>query len=266
MSQMSATARPLRVSSHVPSRAPFQVPARGPRRGNGKPPLRVIPSRIRTTGNGGFAAACIALLTLGLVALLLLNTALAQGSIALGQLQRESTALSDSASNLKEQIEASSASGALALKASQLGMVRANERAYIDLAKGTVAGTAYPATRLQAFPIVTSPTPTPEAAKKVASAGTSATLAAEKVAASAAAAAAAKPTTAATKPPAAAATKPTTAATKPAATKPAATPAATPKTAGAAAVATPAATLGTTSRTGKPAATQPKPTTTAAPR
>ncbi len=152
MSQMTATARPLRA----------------PRRVSGLPPLRVIPSQIRNTGNGAFAATCIVLLTCGLLALLVLNTALAQGSIALGQLQRESTALGDSASNLREQVNTASSAGALALKASQLGMVRSNERAYIDLATGTITGTASPASRNQAFPIVISPTPPSAAAKKAA--------------------------------------------------------------------------------------------------
>lgn len=143
MSQVTATARPLRV----------------PRRGPAVTPLRVIPTRITSTGNGAFVSICVLLLTIGLIALLLLNTALAQGSLALGQLQRESSRLSDTAANLQEEIDRASASGALARRASELGMVRANERAYIDLSKGTVTGEAEPATRSQAFPIVTSPTP-----------------------------------------------------------------------------------------------------------
>ena len=85
MSQMTATARPLRT----------------PRRGPAPTPLRVIPSSITRTGTGTFAATCIALLIAGLIALLLLNTALAQGSLALGDLQRESARLSDTAGNLQ---------------------------------------------------------------------------------------------------------------------------------------------------------------------
>jgi hypothetical protein len=143
MSQVTATARPLRV----------------PRRGPAVTPLRVIPTRITSTGNGAFVSICVVLLTIGLIALLLLNTALAQGSLGLGQLQRESSTLRDTAANLQEEIDRASASGALARRASELGMVRANERAYIDVSKGTVTGEAEPATRNQAFPIVTSPTP-----------------------------------------------------------------------------------------------------------
>ncbi|WP_330472968.1 hypothetical protein [Terrabacter sp. C0L_2] len=143
MSQMTATARPLRA----------------PRRGPAPTPLRVIPSSITRTGNGAFASTCIALLIAGLIALLLLNTALAQGSLALGDLQRESARLSDTAGNLQEEIDRASATGALARSAAELGMVRMNTRGYVDLAKGTVTGEPEAATKNNAFPIVTSPTP-----------------------------------------------------------------------------------------------------------
>ncbi|WP_323101575.1 hypothetical protein [Intrasporangium sp. YIM S08009] len=180
MSQMTATARPLRA----PRRAP--APA----------PLRVIPSSIARTGNGAFAAICITLLVGGLIALLLLNTALAQGSLALGDLQRESARLDDTASNLHEQIDAASATGALARSASELGMVRMNTRGYIDLRTGKVTGKPEAATKQNAFPIVTSPTP-PTVTKKVSSVLAKATkvATAEEAAAAAAKATGATPTT-----------------------------------------------------------------------
>jgi hypothetical protein len=179
MSQMTATARPLRV----------------PRRGPVPTPLRVLPTRIASTGSGRFATICVVLLTVGLIALLLLNTALAKGSLALGELQRESAGLADTAGNLQEEIDRASASGALAKKAAALGMVRSNERAYIDLARGTVTGTAHPATRRQAFPIVTSPTPPPAAPKQL-----TAAAAAVKAAAAAAIPKVTAPTPSATAP------------------------------------------------------------------
>jgi hypothetical protein len=158
MSQMTATARPLRA----------------PRRGPAPTPLRVIPSSISRTGNGVFAAICIALLAAGLIALLLLNTALAQGSLALGDLQRESVRLSDTTGNLQEEIARASATGALAASAAKIGMVRMNVRGYIDLSTGTVSGKPEPATKENAFPVVTSPTPPSfsSTVKKVLSSGT----------------------------------------------------------------------------------------------
>ena len=181
MSQMTATARPLRA----------------PRRGPAPTPLRVIPSTITRTGNGAFATICIGLLTAGLIALLLLNTALAQGSLALGDLQRESARLSDTAGNLQEDIDRASATGALARSAAEIGMVRMNTRGYIDLSTGTVSGEPEPATKNNAFPIVTSPTPPAVTAKvrKVLSSATNASKAA-----SAKPAQAATPTTPGAKP------------------------------------------------------------------
>ncbi len=216
MSQMTATARPLRA----PRRGPAPVSA-----------LRVLPARMASSGNGAFAALCIVLLTTGLIALLVLNTALAQGSLALGSLNRDSARLADAASNLQEEIDVASASGALARSASQLGMVRMGERGYIDLASGAVTGEAEAATKEGAFPIVSSPTP-PAVAKDVKSVLSSATSVAAKAQTSAEKAALA----------AKAAAK---AAARKAARSAAAKASATPSGAGAAAAGTGAATLGT---------------------
>lgn len=203
MSQLTATARPLRV----------------PRRGPAPAPLRVLPTTLTHSGSGRFATICVLLLTVGLIALLLLNTALAKGSLTLGALERESAVLADTAGNLQEEIDRASASGELARRAAGLGMVRSNERAYIDLTTGTVTGTAHPATRSQAFPIVTSPTPAPSAPKQV----SAATAAAIKAAA---AATLPKPAATSTVAPAAPASQPT--ATTSGAMTPAPTGSATP--------------------------------------
>ena len=235
MSQMTATARPVRASRRGP--APVSS-------------LRVLPARIGSTGNGAFATLCIVLLTAGLIALLVLNTALAQGSLALGQLQRDSARLTDTASNLQEEIDRASASGALARSASQLGMVRMNERAYIDLAAGTVTGEAKAATKDLAIPIVTSPTPL-AVTKKVkgvlssaTSVATKAQTSAEKAAAAARAAAAAQAADAKQK-------------------AAGATPGVTPSAPGAAATPGVTPSPGTSaSPTEQPTPTQPAPTTT----
>lgn len=203
MSQMTATARPLRA----PRRAPAPTP------------LRVIPSSITRTGNGAFATTCIALLIAGLIALLLLNTALAQGSLALGDLQRQSATLSDTAGNLQEEIDRASATGALARSASELGMVRMNTRGYIDLAKGTVSGQPEAATRNNAFPIVTSPTP-PAVLSSVEKVLTSATKVGAAASAGSAAPAGATPTASGAGP---RSTSPSTLGTTPGASRGAAT-------------------------------------------
>src|SRR4029453_15750436 len=48
-------------------------------RGGQPSPLRVVPAAIRQTGSGVFAILCMTLLAAGLVALLMMNTALASG-------------------------------------------------------------------------------------------------------------------------------------------------------------------------------------------
>ncbi|MEW1955754.1 hypothetical protein [Terrabacter sp. NPDC080008] len=176
MSQMTATARPLRT----------------PRRGPAPTPLRVIPSSISRTGNGVFTAICIALLAVGLITLLLLNTALAQGAMALGDLQRESVRLSDTTGNLQEEIARASATGALAASAAKIGMVRMNTRGYIDLSTGTVTGKPEPATKENAFPVVTSPTPPAfsSTVSKILSSGTASAAASSAASSSAGATAA----------------------------------------------------------------------------
>ncbi|WP_347350411.1 hypothetical protein [Intrasporangium sp.] len=154
MSQLTATARPLRTARRLPSKAP----------------LRVLPTRIGTSGSGAFATLCLVLLTAGLIGLLVLNTALAEGSLTLGSLKKESAGLSDRAGGLTEQIARESSTNALAARATSLGMVRSGQRAYIDLATGKVSGTAYPATRLQRLPIVVAPMPAPRVMTRLTSA------------------------------------------------------------------------------------------------
>lgn len=168
----------LTAARTLPRRLPVSVPLRAP--------LRVIPARITRTGNGAFAATCVVLLTLGLIALLVLNTALAQGSLALATLEREAGVLGDSASNLREEIDIASSSASLAVAAGELGMVRAEEHAYVDLAAGTVTGEAQPANRGGAFPVVRTGTPMRTAPKELIEAARRVSVVANGVAAEAA--------------------------------------------------------------------------------
>lgn len=144
MSQMTATARPLRSGARTARRTP--APA----------PLRVIPARVQTTGGAGFVGLCAGLLLIGLICLLLLNTALAQGAMGLSQLQRESSSLRVQTSSLQQRINDASSAGNLAQAASELGMVRSAGRGYIDLSTGKVTGEAMPAGPNQALTIIKS--------------------------------------------------------------------------------------------------------------
>lgn len=195
--------------------------ARGmPRRGQ-LAPLRVVPAAIRRTGNGGFAVLCMALLAVGLVSLLMMNTALASGIYQLKDLRAESGTLTDQQEQLTQVIDDLRSPRNLADRAQQMGMVPAKSMAFVRLSDGTVIGQAQPAAAEQRLNVVTTavPPPPPPPAPATPAATAPATPAATAPATPAATpAATAAATSATTTPPATAA-----------ATTPATTPAPAPK-------------------------------------
>ena len=88
----------------------------------------------RAGGRGPFAA---------LVALLLLNTALNQGTFELTRLQQQTTRLTDEQQGLQQQIAAWSAPDDLAARARQLGMVPGGVPAFLK-DDGSVLGSPSP--------------------------------------------------------------------------------------------------------------------------
>jgi hypothetical protein len=122
-------------------------------------------------GNGLFAALCMLLMTGGLVALLMLNTAMAEGSFTLNHLQNTSGELADTQQALTQAIDAQRSPAHLAARAAQLGMVPADSAAFLRLADGKVLGVASPAKKDPGFTVVTAPQALPKApGKAVASA------------------------------------------------------------------------------------------------
>ena len=97
----------------------------------------------RSRGRGPFAALVALLLSAGLVALLLLNTALNQGTFELTQLQQRTTRLTDEQQGLQQQIAGWSAPDQLAARARQLGMVPGGVPAFLK-DDGTVLGSPQP--------------------------------------------------------------------------------------------------------------------------
>jgi hypothetical protein len=195
--------------------------ARGmPRRGQ-LAPLRVVPAAIRRTGNGGFAVLCMALLAVGLVSLLMMNTALASGIYQLKDLRAESGTLTDQQEQLTQVVDDLRSPRNLADRAQQMGMVPAKSMAFVRLSDGTVIGQAQPAAAEQRLNVVTTaippppPPPAPATPAATAPANPAATAPATPAATPAATAAATSATTA---PPATAA-----------AITPATTPAPAPK-------------------------------------
>ena len=142
MSQQTATAR---------------VAVRAPARRQASPqPLRVVPAAVGQPGNGVFAALCMLLLVGGLVALLMLNTAMAEGSFTLNRLQNTSGELADTQDALTQAIDAQRSPGNLASRATKMGMVPADSAAFLRLSDGKVLGVAAAATKDGGFTVVTS--------------------------------------------------------------------------------------------------------------
>ena len=156
MSQQTATAR-------VASRAPA-------RRVTPPQPLRVVPAAVGHPGNGVFAALCMTLLCAGLFGLLMLNTAMAEGSFTLHNLQSTSGELADTQDALTQAIDAQRSPANLASRATRLGMVPADSAAFLRLSDGKVLGVAKPATKDNGFTVVTAPAAT---SAKAATAGPS---------------------------------------------------------------------------------------------
>jgi hypothetical protein len=93
-----------------------------------------------------FAAACVAVLGLTLVALLMLNISLSRGAFELHELEQQQALLADQQQALTEQIAAEASPGRLSEKAAGLGMVPNPNPVFLRLSDGAVLGTPAPAT------------------------------------------------------------------------------------------------------------------------
>jgi len=120
------------------------------------------------TGGGGrrpvpgrmpFAILVLALLSGGLITLLMLNTALDQGSFTLTRLQKETSGYTDQQQTLQQQLDAESAPDALARRARALGMVPGGDPAFLA-PDGKVLG---PASVVTTPPAAPRPSPSPTA-------------------------------------------------------------------------------------------------------
>ncbi|MFD3802736.1 hypothetical protein ACFWSF_27795 [Streptomyces sp. NPDC058611] len=104
----------------------------------------------RPAGSAGQAARMpfvllvVALLGGGLISLLLLNSALNEGSFQLSKLKKETTVLTDEEQALQRDVDAYSAPDALQRRAQELGLVPGGSPVFIS-PDGEVAGAAAPA-------------------------------------------------------------------------------------------------------------------------
>ncbi|MGW7579113.1 septum formation initiator family protein [Streptomyces sp. NPDC054765] len=132
-------------------------------RGQGRQRGRQKLAALFPSGAGGTAARTpfvlliVVLLGSGLITLLLLNSALNQGSFELSKLEKKTDELTDEQQALQQEVDAYSAPGALERRARRLGMVPGGSPAFL-LPDGTVRGRTGAAT-VDGAPLSTSAEP-----------------------------------------------------------------------------------------------------------
>ncbi|KDN86346.1 FtsB family cell division protein [Kitasatospora cheerisanensis] len=90
-------------------------------------------------GRTPFAVLVVTLLSAGLLGLLMLNTALNEGSFTLSRLKKQTTEATDQQQSLQQDIAAQSAPDALEQRARELGMVPGGDPVFLG-ADGSVTG------------------------------------------------------------------------------------------------------------------------------
>ncbi|WP_426566622.1 hypothetical protein ACPPVT_08820 [Angustibacter sp. McL0619] len=141
MSQTLAAATQRRSSATSPAAQPGRSAPRAPR-----PNLRVVHAPAVDRGRTAFVVGCMLLLVGGLLGLLMINTALGQGSFTLHDLQQRSDELGDRQQALRQDIDSQAAPERLAARAKALGMVPSQGAAFIRLPDGRILGVAQRAT------------------------------------------------------------------------------------------------------------------------
>jgi hypothetical protein len=99
-------------------------------------------SGVAKPGKTSFVLLIVLLLSVGLAALLGVNTALAQSSFTVSRLQKRAADLDDQSASLQEKLARSTSPDALASDARRLGMVPAISIGYVRLADGSISGHA----------------------------------------------------------------------------------------------------------------------------
>lgn len=134
----------------------------GPLKGRAARLGRLMPSGPSSAARTPFVLLVVLLLGGGLISLLLLNSALNQGSFELSELKKKTTELTDEEQALQRDVDDSSAPDALERRARELGMVPGGSPVFLD-PDGTVRGVPSVAASPKPTPKPT-PTSTPPAA------------------------------------------------------------------------------------------------------
>lgn len=102
-------------------------------------------TRTGVMSSSAFAIGALAVLSLGLLILLVLNTALAKGSFRAHELRVQTAELAQREQALRTQIQDASSSVTLAKRAKKLGLVPATTPVFIRLSDGKILGVPYAA-------------------------------------------------------------------------------------------------------------------------
>jgi len=119
-------------------------------------PLTPVPGAAPERRGLPFVAVVVAVMGLGLVGLLLLNTTVNQGAFTLSELEERSARLDARAEALALDVDAASSSERLATDAAALGMVQVPQPVFVHL-DGTVVGDPRPALPGATLPGLTPP-------------------------------------------------------------------------------------------------------------
>ncbi|MCU0277725.1 MAG: hypothetical protein MUF33_04770 [Candidatus Nanopelagicales bacterium] len=102
-------------------------------------------SRTGVMSSSAFVIGSVAVMSLGLLVLLVLNTALAKGSFRVHELRIQTADLAQREQLLRTQIQNASSPVTLAKRAKDLGLVAAATPVFIRLSDGQILGEAFPA-------------------------------------------------------------------------------------------------------------------------
>ncbi|NLU67635.1 septum formation initiator family protein [Streptomyces sp. HNM0574] len=105
---------------------------------------RLVPSGTSTAARAPFVLLVVLILGSGLLALLLLNASVNQGSFKLSKLEKQTEELTDEQQALQQQVDSYSAPGSLEKRARELGLVPGGTPAFLE-PDGTVKGKPEPA-------------------------------------------------------------------------------------------------------------------------
>jgi len=139
------TTAPPRQRTAAPSRPASRPAAPATVRPISTPPATTVQRPSADAPRAPFVLLVLALAAAGLVAMVLLNTAINENAFRLHDLDKRQKALDATEQRLERDVAELEAPGSLLAAAKRLGLVPAGQQAYIELPSGKVLGVATPA-------------------------------------------------------------------------------------------------------------------------